>query len=62
MGEEALSFALEAFIDLGSRSPWLQERTILALSTVLITDTGSLVEYTKAIGITRSKELGKMTL
>lgn len=30
--------------------------------TVLITDSGSLVEYTKAYKIIKSKELGKMIL
>jgi hypothetical protein len=30
--------------------------------TVLITDSGSLVEYTKAYKVIRSKELGKMIL
>jgi hypothetical protein len=30
--------------------------------TVLITDSGSQVEHTKAYGKTRSKELGKITL
>jgi len=31
------------------------------IKTVLITDSGSLVEYTKAFRIIRFKELGKMT-
>jgi len=39
-----------------------QEKTNIIKITVLITSTRSWVEYTKANGITESKELGKITL
>jgi hypothetical protein len=38
------------------------EKELINNKTVLITDSGSKVEYTKAYEIIKSKELGKMIL